>query len=1370
MGARISKSFYPLLCLFVAGLAAGSTRASENSPWYPLADTVLRTVAKNGDMPNAVVPVAMAQDGRGFLWLAGAGGLLRWDGYQFREYKADDSKPDGLQDADMNSLHRDTHGRLWAATVAGGLARYDGEQDRWLCIKLVDGRCGTQQVWSMDDDGDGGLWVATGVGLYRLGPDGTVHSRIVHAEDDPASLPDDQVLAVLRDRQGVLWIGTSRGLSRSVDAGQHFAAVTLPGGPQRAVSHLMEDSADRIWLGTRQEGAFVLDADRKTLQVIPETARTASGDTATEVTSLAEVAPDRVWIGTYGSGVAEVDGKTLRTRRIVRDPFVPSSLDSNSVQSLYRDDSGITWVGTEGGVSQYIPGGELITIFGSAGRRSGLPGESAASLLAQPDGSLWVGMAGEGFVALDPRGGRVGGLDGRRVFAMAPGPSGGVLLGTDGGLFLADATARRVTRLSVPQQSPAMDVRVLYSSDGFLWLGGRDDGLLKLRIHSDGKIDLVAHEMAPHLTHSVVRIVTKAPDGRLVIGTDGGVTLLDPVTDKAERIVPDPSSPDGLMSGRVGGIASDRSGRLWVGTDAGIAILDRRDASGRPHFLHLGVANGLPNASVDSLKVDRQGRVWAATDMGLATIDPDSLAVHALGHADGLAITNYFNTSTETTDGDIVFGGIGGITIVHPGAGETWHYRPPVVITGARIGGKSVPIPRRSGDTLIIPPDANSLAVEFAALDYSDPERNRYSYRLEGFDADWVQADASHRVAAYTNLPPGHYVLRLRGSNRNGLWSDPETLLGVQVMPAWNQTIWFGLAEIIGGIVLAVALLRAWTTILRKQQKELERQVADRTTDLTRSQQQLQIANEELEARVTERTHALEEQTTALAASEARFRAWFDNAEDAVFVMQVKPGRRFVFEAANQAIERISGIPARAFLDRQPEEVLPAEAAAILTERCIEATEGEPIQFEAGVKLPTGDRLLDTWIVPLRNPVTGRVERLVGALRDMTERRALEARLAQAQKLQALGELAGGIAHDFNNILQAVSGAAMLIEQRPDDHDKIRRLARAAMATAERGASITKRLLAFARSDELRVEALDSLVVLDGVREVLAHALGSNIVVRADFTPNLPSLLSDRGQLETALVNLGTNARDAMPSGGILTLSAAPEIVTGEPPHRAGLTPGRYVRISVADTGCGMDATTLGRAVEPFFTTKPLGKGTGLGLAVVKGFAEQSGGGLAISSALGAGTTITLWLRQAEPGLVPVQPPPKPPTSRRPLSVRVLVVDDDDMVREMVSAGLEEAGFTVEVAASGAEAVALIDSVGAPDAVVCDFAMPGMNGVETIKRVRERRPGVPCFLLTGYAGDRVALESADAFTLIRKPISGSVLIAHIEAALASTRR
>ena len=437
-----------------------------------------------------------------------------------------------------------------------------------------------------------------------------------------------------------------------------------------------------------------------------------------------------------------------------------------------------------------------------------------------------------------------------------------------------------------------------------------------------------------------------------------------------------------------------------------------------------------------------------------------------------------------------------------------------------------------------------------------------------------------------------------------------------------------------------------------------------------------------------------------------------------------------------------------------------------------QTAQGMTIRREAEINCAGGGTIwIDYSLKPVRDPTTGEAASIIVEGRDLTEKRHLTNQLVQGQKMQALGQLAGGIAHDFNNILQAVSGAAALMERRPDDHDKIRRLTRTVIAAAGRGASITQRLLSFARRGDLHAVPIATSELISNMREVLAHTLGTTITVGTSVPPSIPAVIADQPQLETAIINLGTNARDAMPDGGTLVLAAEAENVAEGHHHPAGLACGDYVRFSITDDGTGMDAATLARASEPFFSTKPQGQGTGLGLAMAKGFAEQSGGALSITSVPGKGTIVTMWLRQASSDVVRYDDEEgEYGEHSAQIAARVLLVDDDDLVRETLAASLEHAGLTVLVASSGLEALTLIESGEVVDAMVSDLSMPGMNGVTTIKRAHALHPRLPCFLLTGYVGERAALSAENEFTLIRKPVRGEILAAHIEAVLAGARR
>lgn len=348
------------------------------------------------------------------------------------------------------------------------------------------------------------------------------------------------------------------------------------------------------------------------------------------------------------------------------------------------------------------------------------------------------------------------------------------------------------------------------------------------------------------------------------------------------------------------------------------------------------------------------------------------------------------------------------------------------------------------------------------------------------------------------------------------------------------------------------------------------------------------------------------------------------------------------------------------------------------------------------------------------------------------EREQALAQLFEAQKVDTIGQLTGGVAHDFNNLLMAVLGSLELVKKRIPSDPRSERLLDNAIQGAQRGAALTQRLLAFARRQELRPEAVDIRTLMEGMNDLLLRSIGPSIRIERNIPKELPPVLVDANQLEMALLNLAVNARDAIGEGGVITISASTQLREGQP---------AIVRLSVSDTGHGMDKLTLARAAEPFFTTKGTGKGTGLGLSMVQGLAAQSGGALRLSSREGVGTTVELELPATD--AVPVLPAKAAPIADRPTTraVTILLVDDDLLVSNGTAAMIEDLGHTVIEANTPEHALDVILSDRPVDLVITDYAMPGMTGLELARRARVHAPELPIVLASGYA-DISAKEAA----------------------------
>ncbi|HJW27444.1 MAG TPA: response regulator [Rhodocyclaceae bacterium] len=397
-------------------------------------------------------------------------------------------------------------------------------------------------------------------------------------------------------------------------------------------------------------------------------------------------------------------------------------------------------------------------------------------------------------------------------------------------------------------------------------------------------------------------------------------------------------------------------------------------------------------------------------------------------------------------------------------------------------------------------------------------------------------------------------------------------------------------------------------------------------------------------------------------------------------------------------------------------------------------------------------------ITALKEAQTALAELNASLERQVQERTT---QLAQAQKMEAIGRLTGGVAHDFNNILQALASCLYVVERRLPAGTPPR-VIDSAMQAIDSGAKLTKAMLAFAGRQALVPEAVDLDRLFDEIGPIIERTLGGRICVVFEVHPGTPAALADRAQVESALLNLAINARDAMPTGGLLTLRATRAVVRrGEASHPPELAVGTYVAISVQDTGTGMDPATLSRVFEPFFTTKEIGKGTGLGLSMVHGMAAQSGGAVAIASAPGCGTEVTLYLpsaaAQADEALRADEELPPGDGST------VLLVDDNPLVRDALKATIEALGYRVVDAGSGAAALAALEAAEGIAALVTDYAMPGMNGAELIQQIRRRAADVPVLLITGYA-ERP--DVPEGVMVLQKPFQPEDLAARLAEILA----
>jgi diguanylate cyclase (GGDEF)-like protein len=844
-----------VVLVLLAALSCSPATAQER--WSAFSDPVFRRYTQDDGLPNPIC-TAMAEDSEGFLWVGTEGGLTRWDGYHFRAYLPDSKDPGAIRDNWIEVLHTDPRGRLWIGTSAAGLARYDREHDKFITYPTGPGGLSNVNVQTITDDGSGKLWVGTDSGLDHFDPDTGEVVTQHHQAANPNSLPDDHIVAIARDEGGNLWVGTMKGLARRSAGSADFVPVPLPGAPSATqISALFEDQDGRIWIGTNGHGAYVANPSQAIPQQVHETGVAGDPLITQWVYTIAAAEPGKIWLGTFGQGIVDVDVATGQTSRIHNDPFLPRTLANDTVWALHRDHSGTMWVGTTDGLSrQDSVSGALLSVFGASNRPSSISEGDILSILPVSDGTVWLGLRTKGIDIVDPVRGHLKTISPSTdnledtlprafLYSMAELPDGDIYLGTFKGLYRTDHSASAVRRVPIDGREINLGVTSVLMAEDKLWLAGVNDGLWSIGI------DRAANTTPEHFGSADItdpRLTTLAlgAPGDLWIGTRNGLNRMTLATRKIERIQAAPAEAGSLSAGYISSMMMDQAGRLWVATMGGGIDVLVGERHGKPVFHTINVADGLPDSNVDTVLADRRGRIWAATDTGIAVIDPDNFTVHSLHRADGVAVSAYWSGSGAITQqGELLFGGIGALTVVRPERYQPWDYHPPIVVTEVKVGDTSLPAAQFNdadgSAELIVSPDADSFSVEFASLDFTAPEQNRYAYWLEGYDRSWINADDTHRVAAYTNLAPGHYTLHLRGSNRDGQWSQTALHLPILVLPAWYQTIWCRMLEAAAVLGAGLIMVQRRTAYLRRRQRDLERQVAERTAELERSKRQIEL-------------------------------------------------------------------------------------------------------------------------------------------------------------------------------------------------------------------------------------------------------------------------------------------------------------------------------------------------------------------------------------------------------------------------------------------------------------------------------------------------------------------------------------------------
>ncbi len=777
---------------------------------------------------------AILKDSYGFLWFGTQDGLNRYDGGAFKIYRHDGQDPSSLPSSVVGVLMEDSKKRLWIGSgwAHSGLALYDRERDRFTRFLPNPGQIVGNDVRSMVEDRQGQLWLGTDNGIAHLRPETGVIRRFPLVPDSRIGAPEAVVTSLFEDRQGRLWVGTDAGLLQFDRRRGEYVRWPRPSSDQAGLRRadvwdIYEDGEGAFWVATLDDGLHRVDvsAGRET-RYLPDP-RDPDSIGHQRVRRLMPDGMGRLYVGTENGGLDILDLRTRKFTHFRPDPEDATSLNSGSIWSLYLDDQGILWIGTfDGGVNFLSPFGQRFQWLKA--RRGGLSDPHVSAVIEDHLGNLWIGTNGGGLNKLDRRTGAFvcyrhdpndrTTIGSDAVWALFEDRERNLWIGGwDGGLGLLDPASGRVTRF----RHDPMDPRSIASNHVWriLQLG---TGELLVLTHSgpdifDRKAGVFTHlreRYAVATDDPVLYNAAEDREGKLWLVGNTFVGRLDRRTGEVDRYRGNPRDPMSLGGGWTQAIWIDSVGNVWLGTESGLNCLAAKTNQMRRYT----TADGLPNNTITNIQEDGQGSLWLGTNRGLSTFVnavhlPDNPTFLNFDVHDGLQGSEFTrNASCRGQSGEMFFGGSQGLTFFDPARTERNTHAPPIVLTDLKIFNKSVaigtagsPLQKTITDTsdLTLSYRDTMVTFEFAALNFVVPEKNRYAYRLEGFDRHWNEV-GTQRSATYTNLPAGTFTLQVRGSNNDGVWNEEGVSLKIRVKPPFWRTTWFrgfvGLA-LAGGVV-----------------------------------------------------------------------------------------------------------------------------------------------------------------------------------------------------------------------------------------------------------------------------------------------------------------------------------------------------------------------------------------------------------------------------------------------------------------------------------------------------------------------------------------------------------------------------------------
>ena len=817
----------------------------------------------------------LLQDRQGFVWIGTQAGLARFDGYRFNTYKNSPNDQASLIDNFILSSFEDAEGGLWFGTK-GGLNHFDKRSEkftRYIPKETRQGPPSNRSVTAIAQDGLSGIWIATENGLKRFDFASRTFVAYNNNTADPLSIRSDRINALSSDSAGNLWIGTTLGLDLLKKGQQVFKHINIniknrPVEKQNNILSLSIGPDKALWIGSGT-GLTKLTANGE--GNIVEAVSDEAGLASMAVQALLHDHDGNLWIGAVTHGLKFRDAKTGIVTSYRSNALDRHSLSNNEVKALLQDHSGTLWVGTWlGAISRVdLRSGGFDRLLQGSDSANSLGDNKIRAIANDEQGRYWLGTIGGGLSRFDPSTGEIKSwrhnsskpksLIDDRISALAYDQLKRLLVGTRSGLMWFDPTTNDFDRIAIGKSDEENWVQqILTDSTGITWIATKG-GLHKWTSKSES-IKTYRHNKndSNSLIDDSVIALANENDDILWIATENGLDRFDKKSGEFKHFQHSATDKNSLLHNRVQYLFFDAKRALWIGTAAGLNKLVN-DKNGGIHFTSFINSSNGTTESIGAILEDKKGRIWFSSLLGISRLEPSTGETQLYTAKDGMIEGAYFiGAGHQGPDGTLLFGGLNGLTYFQAEAIRDNRQAPEVYITDFSVFNQSIHHLNKSKDIGVINGIENTktitlsyldsvFSIEFAALHFADPQRNRYRYQLIGFDKQWVETDASKRFATYTNLNPGKYVFKVKASNKDGVWNETGATLDIIITPPYWQTWWF-LLLIAGsflGIVYLIYRLRIRSFI--QQKRILAQEVALRTNELVIKNKQIEQQKESVE-------------------------------------------------------------------------------------------------------------------------------------------------------------------------------------------------------------------------------------------------------------------------------------------------------------------------------------------------------------------------------------------------------------------------------------------------------------------------------------------------------------------------------------------